>query len=603
MSMTDWLADWSSWGWPPLLHHLWQATLLSGLGFTLAYLLRRGPARARHAIWLMASVKFAVPSILIGFLASRLGTALTSRSTSASGTPKSLSRSFPVIAQIAEPLSSMQTSGGHSWLYLALTAIWFVGCAGLLGLWIKKRIRFRLGMKSARIMLRGREAEALARVRSWMGLTSNVRLAICPAVTEPGVWRAWKPIVVLPENLADRLTDSELEAIMMHELAHVARRDNLLSNLHMILSCLLWFNPVVWLIDRNLLRERENACDETVIELIGAPAEYLSGIVKVSTFNLGREMAGVSCAAGSDLIRRVNAIMANNDHRRLTAKHRLLIAAMAAAVAVASLAAGLLGHDGVLAQSRAKQTSAASLEAPVGGVPGGVPGGIPGGVPGGVPGGIPDGIPGGITFVQSQGVSQAAWSAAVKSAQESPARYDNAQNAPVAFTDAKVKTLTREAIQQALGSMPEEDAREYAVGLSVSLVNNSGERVTAVFFSISSPESNAEGYALRRDLSIEPRGSQTLSADLRRDFITPGSPGTFTIKLEGVRFESGKIWGEFPPPPPPPPPGSPPPAPPPPPPPGSSQPGPPPPPPPPPARPGSPPAPPPPASRSSRTQR
>src|SRR5262245_32812329 len=98
MSMTDWLADWSSWGWPLVLHHLWQASLFSALAFALAFLIRRGPARVRYAIWTLASAKFAIPSVLIGLAANRLA----AHTAPATTTPPS--HSFPLIAQFAEPL-------------------------------------------------------------------------------------------------------------------------------------------------------------------------------------------------------------------------------------------------------------------------------------------------------------------------------------------------------------------------------------------------------------------------------------------------------------------------------------------------------------------
>src|SRR5215471_5223972 len=98
MSITGWLADWSSWTWPVLIHHLWQATLFSCLAFALAYLLRRGPARARYLIWLIASAKFAIPSMVIGVLATWLGLGHVVRPPSSTSTG-SIPQSFAAIVQ------------------------------------------------------------------------------------------------------------------------------------------------------------------------------------------------------------------------------------------------------------------------------------------------------------------------------------------------------------------------------------------------------------------------------------------------------------------------------------------------------------------------
>src|SRR6185295_9618789 len=65
MTIHQWLAAWSSWIWPLLANHLWQATLISLVAFAAAYMLRKAPGRARYMIWLIASAKFVLPSVLL----------------------------------------------------------------------------------------------------------------------------------------------------------------------------------------------------------------------------------------------------------------------------------------------------------------------------------------------------------------------------------------------------------------------------------------------------------------------------------------------------------------------------------------------------------
>ena len=94
------------------------------------------------------------------------------------------------------------------------------------------------------------------------------------------------------------------------------------------LCCLLWFHPLVWLIDREMLNERESACDEAVIGLGSGCEIYASSLLKVLRFCLGWKVAGVSYAAGSNLRRRVDRIMANDGDRTLE-KHRVLVGTVA----------------------------------------------------------------------------------------------------------------------------------------------------------------------------------------------------------------------------------------------------------------------------------
>src|SRR5262249_41237338 len=105
------------------------------------------------------------------------------------------------------------------------------------------------------------------------------------------------------------------------------------------------FHPVVWAIDRRLLAERERACDEAVIGAGGRARVYAVGLLKVFRFAIGWQPAGVSCATGSHLGRRIEQIM-NNSERISTNWHRAVIAALVLGMVSASAAAMAFGQGG-----------------------------------------------------------------------------------------------------------------------------------------------------------------------------------------------------------------------------------------------------------------
>ncbi|MEK6323357.1 MAG: hypothetical protein AABN33_17090 [Acidobacteriota bacterium] len=171
MTVHQWLAEWSSWGWPLLANHLWQATLLSMAVFAAAAFLKNAPGRARYAVWLIASVKFALPSALIVSTASRFGVDFASILTS---TPET-GEGFTVIYQLTAPLIQFDKSTSaraiapvHSELFCVLTVAWFTGCILLLALWWMRRQRFRSAMRVGTVTGSARERLALSRVRSWL---------------------------------------------------------------------------------------------------------------------------------------------------------------------------------------------------------------------------------------------------------------------------------------------------------------------------------------------------------------------------------------------------------------------------------------------------
>ena len=100
-----------------------------------------------------------------------------------------------------------------------------------------------------------------------------------PWTFEPGVVGIWRPVLLLPEGLADRLTPAQLNAVIAHERCHVGRHDNLAAAVHMLVEAIFWFHPLVWWIERRMIDERERACDEAVLRAGNDPDEYAEGIL------------------------------------------------------------------------------------------------------------------------------------------------------------------------------------------------------------------------------------------------------------------------------------------------------------------------------------
>jgi beta-lactamase regulating signal transducer with metallopeptidase domain len=82
----------------------------------------------------------------------------------------------------------------------------------------------------------------------------------------PAVAGVWRPRILLPDGIDRLLSRRELDAVLIHELTHARRRDNLIRLVHEVVLCLLWFHPLVWLTGARLALFRELSCDESVIE-------------------------------------------------------------------------------------------------------------------------------------------------------------------------------------------------------------------------------------------------------------------------------------------------------------------------------------------------
>lgn len=409
------LADASQVAWPVVLDHLWQATLFCALAFIFCLFLRKGSACIRHSIWLLVLVKCALPATFLGWLVSsanlhlpwgRPGASLPLEVAATEG-----SLVYNVVAGAlltgfrSVPHSS--SSIGHSELYCLLTAVWLVGVMGSIARYRRRRCDVREWFRQGRKVRVGMESDVLRQARVRLKEKREVDLVVSPLCVEPGVWGVCNPVIVLPEGVADGLSNGELEAVLMHELVHVRRRDNLIAAFQIIVRSVLWFFPVVWLVDRQLLLERERACDEEVLLHTDASKDYLSSLMKVLQFSLGWRVNGVSLAAGSDLKRRIDYMKSIDCRFNVSSWHRLLVAGMVLLFFFSLAGSALVGQQTLSREKRdvvnlqagldrRKEMSVKNQTAPASGIAAGVPGGVAGGVAGGVLGGVKGGVPSGI---------------------------------------------------------------------------------------------------------------------------------------------------------------------------------------------------------------
>lgn len=345
-NLHDWFGSFSVWWWPRLADHLWQATLFGVVVLLATLMLKRAPARARHSLWLLATAKLIVPSALLVFLTQSIGLDsvwiwLTNPN----------HKTNTLLQGITDPATALVNSynltvvsgdGAHNELYCALTVVWLAGCAVLLAVWRRGTSKCLHALSQSKSVATGREWVAFERAKSLLGVRRPVQLMLSPLPVEPGVINLWKPIILLPESIAKHLDDDELLAIMLHELVHVQRRDNLVGRLHLALAGLFWFHPLVWLISRKLFDEREQACDEKVLETYSTPETYAAGILKVVRFSFGWKVAGVTGAgSGSNLRRRIDNIMeTGKEKRRVSIPAKVLTSGLLALTLVAIVFAG-----------------------------------------------------------------------------------------------------------------------------------------------------------------------------------------------------------------------------------------------------------------------
>lgn len=124
----------------------------------------------------------------------------------------------------------------------------------------------------------------LARLTQQLQIPRKVKLLVSRHIQVPVMIGFLKPVILLPVAMFNNLSAEQLEAILLHELAHIKRNDYLLNIFQSIVETALFFNPFVWWISRYVRQEREHCCDDMVIAHNIQPLHYAKALVALEEY-------------------------------------------------------------------------------------------------------------------------------------------------------------------------------------------------------------------------------------------------------------------------------------------------------------------------------
>lgn len=126
---------------------------------------------------------------------------------------------------------------------------------------------------------------AAKRVEKIIGLSCRLRVCESRLVTAPASMGFWHPMVVLPEGLSRTLSAGQLLAIILHEAAHVIRRDTCIAVVQKLSLAMFWWNPAIHLVNRNISRLRELICDDLAASWSGHGKSLREAIVRTAEWS------------------------------------------------------------------------------------------------------------------------------------------------------------------------------------------------------------------------------------------------------------------------------------------------------------------------------
>jgi len=349
-----------------------RASVVLCAAWVLTSMMRRASAATRHFVWSCA-IAGAILVSALGSFGPRWSVTLPSSIASA---PALLTvESQGGIVEVAGPATTIDvpeitiTTRASSpapvstWpldFPFVLGLVWAAGVlavlvyalSGAIGAWLLRRSATPVHAPWVE------EAQTLAEVFEIAGV---IKVVESKAIAMPMVCGVWHPLIVVPPT-AGEWSDERRRVVVLHELAHIKRRDCLTQAIAQVVCAVYWFNPIVWLAARRLRAERERACDDFVLAAGEKGADYAAHLLDIAQavrHDRAFAMAGVAMARPSQLEGRLLAIL-NPAIRRSSALHTRL--ASMALVLVVTLPVGAV--EFIDASSHADAAAVADAVAP-----------------------------------------------------------------------------------------------------------------------------------------------------------------------------------------------------------------------------------------------
>ena len=275
---------------------LWQSSALIAILFFADFILRRRVrAAVRYALWLVLLVKLLLPPSL----ALPTGVAWWLMPATASANPYSTKYVVrydtdalpslplePAPAFTPPPRPPMSVA---AWTILA----WSTISVGLL-VWLTVRWRQVVSDVQRAMPVPAWLNELFDEARSSTGLSRNVHLRLTDQAMSPAVCGLFRPVILLPQSLVEKLPPVQLRAVLLHELTHLRRGDVWMNCAQALVQIVYWWHPLLWLANARIRRVREEAVDDAVMLALRDDAEaYAPTLLEVAKLAFHRPLASL----------------------------------------------------------------------------------------------------------------------------------------------------------------------------------------------------------------------------------------------------------------------------------------------------------------------
>src|SRR5262249_23863350 len=156
------------------------------------------------------------------------------------------------------------------------------------------------GMRSTQVRPAPAEWETiLTQLARHIGVSSPVRLLVSAVVQVPTVVGSMKPVILMPVGALTGLPVEQVEALLLHELAHIRRHDYLMNIVQGIAEALLFYHPAVWWVSSHIRSECELCCHDIAVSITGDVFNYASALAELESFRRSHLSPAVAANGGA----------------------------------------------------------------------------------------------------------------------------------------------------------------------------------------------------------------------------------------------------------------------------------------------------------------
>jgi bla regulator protein blaR1 len=330
-------------GWT-LVHSLWQGLLITLIAGALIVLTRRSRPALRYNLLTGLFFIFLLTS-LITFIIQWQQYMPGSRAAIEPVASQPVETMISVTANPISPDASVLSLEGFR-QYFNMNASVFV--LGWFLIFLLKSVRLAGNLNHVRLMRRHNKKvgqawqDRVAQMAVHLGIDRAVLLFESATVKVPVVIGMLKPVILLPIGVLANLPSEQVEAILLHELAHIRRRDYLVNIVQCFAETIFFFNPAMWWLSSQIREEREICCDDIALGIIHNKPAYIHALMAFQENRhwKSRETAAVTPAFPGKkhhLLNRVKRIVYNNN-KNLNSMEKFFLAGGLVVAGIVALA-------------------------------------------------------------------------------------------------------------------------------------------------------------------------------------------------------------------------------------------------------------------------